>query len=185
MGDITEILAAARLGEKKTAESLLPLVYDELRRLAKVRMMDEQSGHTLDPTALVHEAWLRMVGESDRTWHNRSYFFTVASTAMRRILVDHARKRAAAKRGSDWQRVDLEKVDLADAMPDEKTLRVESALEQMERVHPEWSQVTVMKYFGGMTNREVAVALGVTERTIERKWACAKSWMYNHMAAPS
>lgn len=182
MNEITRILQSANK-DKGTAETLLPLVYDELRKLARARMDDERTGHTLDPTALVHEAWLRMVNESDRTWHNQAYFFTVASTAMRRILVDHARRRTAAKRGCDCRHIELDQLEIAEPILDEKTLRVESALEQMERVHPEWSQVTVMKYFGGMTNKEVAASLGLCERTIERRWMCAKAWLFNHMSA--
>lgn len=181
MNDITRIVESINPGDGQEAETLLPLVYDELRKLAQARMTDEPAGHTLDPTALVHEAWLRMVNEKDRTWHNQSYFFTVASTAMRRVLVDHARRKATVKHGGNQQRINFELLDVAEALTDEKTLLVDDALERLEKFHPKWAQIVVMKYFGGMVNREVAESLGVSERTVERWWVCAKSWLYNSM----
>lgn len=179
MNDITEILQSVKDGEGQTAETLLSLVYDELRKLAKARMQKEPTGHTLEPTALVHEAWLKMVGEKDRTWHNRAYFFTVASTAMRRILVDHARRKSAMKHGGDQQRVDIDMHELIADLPDEKTLMVEDALEQLEKVHPAWAKIVVMKYFGGMTYKEISSVMEVSERTVERWWDGAKTWLFN------
>ena len=162
-----------------SAQNLLPLVYEELRKLASARMADEPAGHTLNPTALVHEAWLRMVVEEDRSWHNRAYFFTVASTAMRRILLDHARRKAALKRGGDQQRVNIEDFDLTSEMPDEKMLIVNDALGRLEEIHPEWAQIVVMRYFGGMQNKEIAEAINVCERSVNRWWICARTWLFN------
>ncbi|MBN2164001.1 MAG: sigma-70 family RNA polymerase sigma factor [Pontiellaceae bacterium] len=179
MSDITRILESIDKDEGYSAQDLLPLVYEELRKLAAARMANEPEGHTLDPTALVHEAWLRMVNEVDRSWHNRAYFFTVASTAMRRILVDHARRKSAVKHGGNQMRVNIEMFDLAQEIPDEKTLIVDEALGRLEMVHPQWAQIMVMKYFGGMLNKEIAEAMNVSERSISRWWICAKTWLFN------
>lgn len=177
MSDVTLILQAMGGGENRAAEDLLPLVYDELRRLAAARMAHESAGHTLQPTALVHEAWMRLVGEADRTWNNRAYFFAAAAEAMRRILVEHARHKSSLKCGGGQQRLDIDDLDLAGIAPDEKILLVNDALEQLGREHPERSRVVVLKYFGGMTNQEAAVTLGVDERTVRRHWLCAKVWL--------
>ena len=178
MNDVTRILQSIDKEADWSAHDLLPLVYDELRKLAASRMANEPDGHTLNPTALVHEAWLRMVKETDRSWHNRAYFFTVASTAMRRILVDHARRKSALKHGGDQQRVDIDLAELAAEIPDDKTLIVDEALKRLEKVHPQWAQIMVMKYFGGMLNTEIAEALNVNEKSVRRWWACAKTWLY-------
>jgi RNA polymerase sigma factor (TIGR02999 family) len=164
-------------------EKLFPLVYNELRRLAGARMADEAGQHTLQPTALVHEAWLRMVREEERSWETRASFFSAASRAMRRILVEHARRKNRLKRGGSNQRVDLEIADLADAESDDKILLVEDALEQLEQVHPEWAQIVVMKYFGGMTQPEIAEALDMGERSVRRYWSCARAWLYDRIRA--
>lgn len=181
MNDFTQVLHSASQGDDRSAESLLPLVYEELRRLAYSRMAKESANHTLQPTALVHEAWLRMVNDDERTWHNRAYFFSAAATSMRRILVEHARAKARLKRGGDQQRKDVNLVDLAEPLPDEKILLVEDALKQLEMAHPKWAQVVVMKYFGGMLSKEVAETLGIGERSVERYWACARAWLYKRI----
>lgn len=178
MNDFTIVLHAAAQGDSSSAEALLPLVYDQLRRLACSHMAMESAGHTLQPTALVHEAWLRMVNEEERTWHNRAYFLAAAANSMRRILVEHARRKKRMKRGGDQHRADIEMGDLAEPLPDDKILLVEDALLQLERVHPDWAQVVVMKYFGGMLNKEVSEALDMGERTVERYWAAARAWLY-------
>ncbi len=179
MSDITVILKSIKLGDGQRSNELLSLVFDELHKMAKSHMADEPAGHTLVPTALVNEAWLRMVGDKDRTWHNRAYFFASAATAMRRILVEHARRKSRIRHGGDQQRVDLDVIDLAAAGPDDTTLLVNDALEQLDKTNPEWAQIAVMKYFGGMTNLEVAEALGMSERSVERRWLAAKAWLYN------
>ena len=179
MSDITRILESIDKDAGLPAQELLPLVYEELRKLAAARMANEPDGHTLDPTALVHEAWLRMVNEADRSWHNRAYFFTVASTAMRRILVDHARRKSTRKHGGDQLRINIDQLELAVEMPDERTLAVDEALGRLEKVHPQWAQIMVMKYFGGMLNKEIAETMNVSERSISRWWICAKTWLFN------
>ena len=179
--DITLILDAISRGESQASEKLLPLVYNELRNLATARMFMESAGHTLQPTALVHEAWLRLAGESNQDWKSRAYFFAAAAEAMRRILVEHARRKARLKHGGGQQRLNIEEVDLAETAPDEKILLVEEALEQLERSNPERARVVVMKFFGGMTNKEVADTLDIGERSVDRHWVCAKAWLFQKL----
>ena len=167
-----------RTGDSHSAAALLPLVYDELRRLAYARMATESSDHTLQPTALVHEAWLRMVGQQDRTWQNRAYFFSAAATSMRRILVEHARRKMRLKHGGGQLRVDIDSIELADSATDEKILLVEEALKELESANRMRAQIVTMKYYGGMTNKEVAEALDIGERSVDRHWACAKMWLF-------
>ena len=179
MSDVTLVLQAIGRGESQASEELLPLVYEELRRLAAARMARESAGHTLQPTALVHEAWLRLVSDNDRTWKNRAYFFASAAEAMRRILIEHARRKLRLKYGGGQERLDIAEMDLAAATPDAKLLLVNDALEQLEKDHPERAQIVVLKYFGGMTNKEVAETLGIGERSVDRHWVCAKTWLFN------
>lgn len=173
---ITRFLHAVERGESGASEDLLPLVYNDLRRHAAVRMSRESAQQTLQPTALVHEAWLRVIGHGER-WKNRAHFFGAAAEAMRRILIDNARRKARIRHGGGYQRVDMEKVDPPTASPEEKVLLINEALEQLERVDPEKARVVMLKYFGGHSNQEVADILDVTERTIERHWSYAKAWL--------
>lgn len=160
---------------------LLPLVYDELRRLASSRMARENGAHTLQPTALVHEAWLRLARPDAPRWNDRAHFFRAAALAMRRILVDHARAKASVRRGSGAERVSLDALDLAGAAPDESVLRVDDALERLERDDPALARLVTLKFFGGFTNAEIADATGVTERTVERQWAYARACLLTLM----
>ena len=178
MNDLTQMLQAIRRGDGRASDELLPLVYNELRQLASARMAQEAGGQTLQATALVHEAWLRMVGAGDRTWQNRAHFFGAAAEAMRRILVENARRKSRLKRGGGQIRLDVEDVDLAAATPDEKVLLMDEALEELKAQDPEKARLVVLKFFGGLTNQEVAENLGVTERTVERQWAYAKAWLF-------
>jgi RNA polymerase sigma factor (TIGR02999 family) len=178
MSDITVMLHAVARGERQASSELLPLVYAELRRLAEGRMAQEAAGQTLQPTALVHEAWLRLVGDGERTWENRAHFFGAAAEAMRRILIENARRKARLKRGGGLARVDIAELDLAETTPDEKVLLINEALEKLQLEDPEKARVVVLKFFGGLTNQEVAANLGVTERTVERQWAFAKAWLF-------
>jgi RNA polymerase sigma factor (TIGR02999 family) len=178
MSDITQVLQAIRQGDGRASEELLPLVYQELRQLAAARMARETTGQTLQATALVHEAWLRMVGDGDKTWQNRAHFFGAAAEAMRRILVENARRKSRLKRGGDRVRLDIDDLDLATTTPDEKVLLMDEALEQLQVEDPEKARIVVLKFFGGLTNQEVAKNLGVTERTVERQWAYAKAWLF-------
>jgi RNA polymerase sigma factor (TIGR02999 family) len=178
MSDITLLLDAISRGESRASEDLLPLIYDELRRLAAARMAGEAAGQTLQPTALVHEVWLRLVNESGRTWRNRAHFFRAAAQAMRRILVDRARQKLSLKRGGGGEKVTLEGMDLPAATIDDRILLVDENLERLEAEDPESARVVSLKFFGGLTNKEVAKILGVTERSVERQWAYAKTCLF-------
>ena len=181
MSDVTLMLEAINRGESQAAEKLLPLVYNELKNLAAARMAHESAGHTLQPTALVHEAWLRLVGDANRNWKGRAYFFAAAAEAMRRILVEHARRKARLKHGGGQERLNIEDLEVADTGPEERILLVDEALENLERINPERARVVVMKFFGGMTNREVAEALEIGERSVDRHWVCAKAWLFQKL----
>ncbi len=181
VSDITLVLDAINRGENQASERLLPLVYNELRNLATARMLQESAGHTLQPTALVHEAWLRLVGDANQNWKSRAYFFAAAAEAMRRILVEHARRKARLKYGGGQQRLNIEDVDLAETPTDDKILLVDDALEQLERANPERARVVVLKFFGGMTNKEVADTLNIGERSVDRHWVCAKAWLFQRL----
>ena len=178
MNELTQVLQAIRRGDGQASGELLPLVYNELRQLAMARMAQESAGQTLQATALVHEAWLRMVGAGDRTWQNRAHFFGAAAEAMRRILVENARRKSRLKRGGGQARVDIDEINVAAATPDEKVLLMDEALEQLQAQDPQKARIVVMKFFGGMTNQEVAENLDITERTVERQWAYAKAWLF-------
>jgi RNA polymerase sigma factor (TIGR02999 family) len=174
MNDITLLLQATSRREDNAREELFRLVYEELRRMAAARMACEKAGQTLQPTALVHEAWLQLVGDGDRTWENRAHFFGAAADAMRRILIDVARRKATRKRGGGLERLDIAEVDPAQASPEDHVLLINEALETLEQEDPERARIVVLKFFGGLTNREVAEALGLGERSVERQWAAAK-----------
>ena len=179
MAELTQILQAVERGEENSSERLLPLVYDELRRLATIKMSRESAHQTLQPTALVHEAWLRLAAAEEAQWQNRGHYFAAAAEAMRRILIERARRRSRLKHGGGQVRLDIQELELADTTPDEKVLLINEALERFQTEDPEKARVVVLKFFGGLTNREVAESLNVTERTIERQWAYAKAWLFN------
>lgn len=182
MNDVTLMLQAVEKGDKQASEELLPLVYDELRRLAAARMAREAAGQTLQPTALVHEAWVRLVDDGSQTWENRAHFFGAASEAMRRILIERARRKARLKRGGGQERVDMEDLDVAQALPDEKLLLVDEALERLKAEDPETAQVVTLKFFGGLTNEEIVQVTGTSDRTVRRQWTYAKAWLFNDIS---
>ncbi|HKI68942.1 MAG TPA: sigma-70 family RNA polymerase sigma factor [Verrucomicrobiae bacterium] len=184
MNDITLMLRAVERGEPGASDHLLPLVYEELRRLAAVRMAKEAAGQTLQPTALVHEAWLRLMEAGEQTWQNRGHFFAAAAEAMRRILIESARRKSRQKRGSRIAPLNIDDLEVADTSPDEKVLLINDALEKLETEDPEKARIVVMKFFGGLTNQEVAESMGVNERTIERHWAYAKAWLFRSIREP-
>jgi RNA polymerase sigma factor (TIGR02999 family) len=183
MSEITQVLQAIGRGESGASEKLLPLVYNDLRRHAAARMAQEAPGQTLQPTALVHEAWLRIVGDGDRTWENRAHFFGAAAEAMRRILIENARRKSRLKRGANQVRLDIDQLELAATTPDEKVLLIDEALERLQAQDPEKARIVVLKFFGGRTNQEVAAIMNVTERTVERHWAYAKAWLFQVIRA--
>lgn len=159
---------------------LLPLVYDELRNLAKKRISRLEPGQTLQATALVHEAWIKLSGDEERAWHDRSHFFRAAAQAMRHILVDRARAKARKKRGENPElvHIDLDGLEVADTTLDERVLLVDEMMNRLEQDDPESVRVISLKFFGGLTNREIAAMDGVTERTVERHWAYAKTRLF-------
>jgi RNA polymerase sigma factor (TIGR02999 family) len=180
--EVTQVLQAIGRSEEGASEKLLPLVYSELRRLAGARMAHEMSGHTLQPTALVHEAWLRLVKDGDRTWQNRGHFFSAAAEAMRRILIERARHKSRIKHGGGQARLNIEDLELAETTPDNKILLVDEALAQLKAEDPELERIVVMKFFGGLSNEEVAESLGLAKRTLDRQWAYAKAWLFRRIS---
>ena len=179
MNDITLILQAVSSGGKQASEELLPLVYEELRRLAAVRLARESAGQTLQPTALVHEAWVRLVEDGSRTWENKAHFFCAAAEAMRRILIERARRKSRIKHGGGQTPLDIADVDVAAALPDDKILLIDEALERLKAEDPETAQVVVLKFFGGLTNEEIVHLTGTSDSTVRRQWNYAKLWLYN------
>ena len=183
MNDITRVLQSVNRGEGGASEELMPLVYDELRRLAAARMARESPGQTIQATVLVHEAWLQLAGHGDRHWQNRAHFFGAASDAMRRILIDNARRKARLKHGGGQVRVDIADVQVAEKSPDDDILLIDEALQHLETEDPELARIVVMKFFGGLTSEEVADNLGVSERTVDRLWAAAKVRLFRWIRA--
>ncbi|MDR3377462.1 MAG: ECF-type sigma factor [Verrucomicrobiae bacterium] len=178
--EITRLLNR-QVGQAFPAEQLLPLVYAELRALAAARMARESPGQTLQATALVHEAWMRLANSSSKQWENRGHFFSAAAEAMRRILIENARRKSRLKHGGGQIRVDFEGLDLAAASPDDQVLLLDDALVQLQSLDPQKARIVVMKFFGGMSGAEIAGVLGITERTVERQWAYAKAWLFNEI----
>jgi len=182
---VTQLLEAWRNGDARAADQLVPLVYAHLRRIAAVKMQREQGGHTLQPTALVHEAWLRLTQQHDSGWQNRAQFFAIAAQAMRRILVDHARKRQAAKRGDGEAPVDLDDVSrvLAVRLPDERLVALDDALQELARLDERQAQIVELRFFAGLSVEETAGVFGVSPTTIKREWATARAWLFRAISA--
>jgi RNA polymerase sigma factor (TIGR02999 family) len=177
MTNITQILQAIEQGDAHATDELLPLVYHELRRLAARKMASEAPGHTLQPTALVHEAWLHLGGDQQPTWQNRAHFFGAAAEAMRRILVDRARAKQTLKRGGNLERVDLDAVELASPMPDDELLALDEALDRLATVDTRAAEMVKLCFFVGLTQPEAARELGVSLSTAERVWGFARAWL--------
>ena len=165
-------------GDPKAADQLLPLVYEELRKLAR-----EAPGQTLQPTALVHEAWLRVSGLHPQQFQNRAHFFAAAAEAMRRILIDNARRKAALRHGGGWQRTDLDYVTVAMEDADETVLALHEAIDRLAACDPVKAEILKLRYFAGLSQPEIATALGLAERTVQRHWAYARSWLYAELKA--
>jgi RNA polymerase sigma factor (TIGR02999 family) len=180
--EVTQVLHAIGRSEEGAAEKLLPLVYAELRRLAGARMANELAGQTLQPTALVHEAWLRLVKDGDRTWQNRAHFFGAAAEAMRRILIERARHRSRLKHGGGQARLNIEDLELAETTPDDKVLLVDEALARLKVEDPELERIVVLKFFGGLSNEEIAETVELSKRTLDRQWAYARAWLFRYIS---
>ena len=182
MSDVTQLLSAIEAGDPEAADQLLPLVYDELRKLAAAKMAQEKPGQTLQPTALVHEAWLRLTGAEDqKIWNGRGHFFGAAAEAMRRILVDRARQKGRVRHGGELERVDLEHVNLAAEDPDGTVLAMHDALNALARESPQKAEIVKLRYFTGLENQEIADALGISISSVERSWAYARSWLHREL----
>ncbi len=178
MTDVTRVLSAIELGDAQAAEQLLPLVYDELRRLASAKMAQERPGQTLQATALVHEAYLRLIdADKAQQWDSRGHFFAAAAEAMRRILVENARKKRRIKRGGDRARHSLLDVDLTLDPPDDELLALEEALTMLCQEKPEIGRVVKLRFFAGLTIDDAAAALGVSSRTVRRHWTYGRAWL--------
>jgi RNA polymerase sigma factor (TIGR02999 family) len=174
MSDVTRILDRVHRGDPKAAEELLPLVYDELRKLAAHKMANEAPGQTLQPTALVHEAWLRLGGDTQPGWQNRTHFLAAAAEAMRRILVENARRKLRLKRGGKQERVELEDSVIAAPAEDEKVLQVNEALDRLAQEDPQKAEIVKLRFFVGLNHDEIAALLSVNEKTVRRHWEVAK-----------
>jgi RNA polymerase sigma factor (TIGR02999 family) len=178
MSDVTRILSAIERGDGHAAGQLLPLVYDELRKLAAQKMAQEKPGQTLQATALVHEAYVRLTDASQaRSWNSRGHFFAAAAEAMRRILVESARRRHSLKRGADRHRIELGAIDPQITGPDEDILALSEALEKLEAKDPRKAQLVKLRFFAGLTNAQAAEALGISTSTADNDWAYARSWL--------
>jgi len=181
MSDVTRILNAAEGADRKVASELLPMVYEELRRLAAHKLANEAPGQTLQPTALVHEAWLRLAGDDRSQWQNRTHFLAASAEAMRHILIDNARRKKRVRHGGAMTRVNLENVDLASVSDDETLLRVDEALTKFAAEDPVKAQLVKLRYFVGLNIPEAAAAMGISESTAKRAWAYARAWLYDEL----
>ena len=182
MNDVTHLLEAVCHGDPRAGEQLLPLVYEELRHLAAARMAQEKPGHTLQPTALVHEAWLRLVENQKQDWQGRTHFIAAAAEAMRRILIDRARRKRAVRHGGDCQRVEFEEVDFACAIPDDQLLALDEALSGLEAKHPRQAQVIKLRFIVGLTLEEAAEVLGISAAAAWDLTAHARAWLHRELA---
>jgi RNA polymerase sigma factor (TIGR02999 family) len=177
MGDLTQILERAQSGDPRASEELLPLVYEELRKLAGQKLAHERPGQTLQPTALVHDAWLRL-GGTNHDWNSRGHFFAAAAEAMRRILIDRARKRNRERHGAGLERINLDSVDLAATTDDDTLLRLDDALLKFAVEEPDKAALVKLRFFSGLNIPDAALALGISEATAKRHWAYARAWLY-------
>jgi RNA polymerase sigma factor (TIGR02999 family) len=181
MSDVTRILTAIEKGDAKAADELLPLVYEELRRLAAAKMSQEPPGQTLQATALVHEAYIRMVGSQEKNWSGRTHFFAAAAEAMRRILIDNARRKQRLKRGGAQQRVDLDDAELAFEGPSDDLIALDEALARLAEMDETKADLVKLRYFAGLTLEQAAGVLNLPERTAKRYWAHARAWLYKQV----
>ncbi|HEY2250242.1 MAG TPA: sigma-70 family RNA polymerase sigma factor [Planctomycetaceae bacterium] len=183
MSEVTRILEAIGSGDTGALERLLPLVYDELRRLAAAKLAHEARGHTLQATALVHEAYLRLIAGAEPRFQTRGHFFTAAAEAMRRILIDRARSRGRQKRGGGARRLELNDLDLASPPPDDDLLALDEALSKLEAEDPVKANLVKLRFFAGLTVEQAATALGISRATADRYWSFARAWLFHEIGA--
>ena len=181
MDQITRILNSFKSGDRNVEEELVPVLYNELRQLARQKMARESEGHTLQPTALVHEVWLRLVVPNRNEWQNRAHFFAAASEAMRRILVDHARRKQRLKRGGGLEAEEIAETTIVLAVPPEELLAVDEAVGELAKLDPQAAELVKLRYYVGMTMAEAAAALGLAPRTAERLWTFGRTWLRNRL----
>ena len=182
MSAVTHILERVQQGDSKAVEELLPLIYDELRWLAARKMANEAAGHTLQPTALVHEAWLRLAGDSPQQFQNRAHFFGAAAEAMRRILIESARRRLAAKRGAGADHVDADELEIPAPAPDDQLVAMNEALEKFATMDARKSELVKLRYFVGLSFEEAAEVLGIAVPTAKQWWSYARAWLRVELA---
>jgi RNA polymerase sigma factor (TIGR02999 family) len=178
MNEVTRILTAIEQGDLKATDELLPIVYEELRLLAAQRLARESPGQTLQATALVHEAYLRLLGDEEQTWQNRGHFFAAAAEAMRRILIENARRKGRLKHGGGQEKVDLETAEPAGSEPQDDLLALDEALEKLARLDPVKADLVKLRFFAGLTGEQAAQVLGISHNTADRYWAYARSWLH-------
>ena len=185
MSEVTRILSAIEQGEAGSTDELLPLVYQELRRLAAHKMANEPAGHTLQPTALVHEAWLKLVDSPNQSWQNRAHFFGAAAEAMRRILIARARRKQTQRRGARAEHLDVDELEIASPAPDDQLLALNDALDRFAGLEPQQAELVKLRYFVGLKTEEAAEVLGVSKATATRWWAYARAWLFHETRADS
>jgi RNA polymerase sigma factor (TIGR02999 family) len=181
MNDVTQILSAIELGDKKASEQLLPLVYAQLRELAVQRLARESPGQTLQATALVHEAYLRVVGSSARCWNSQGHFFSAAAEAMRRILIENARRKRTEKHGGQLKRIDLDEVELPETARSVDVIAVDEALTRLAAEDPAKAELVKLRYFGGLSVEDAGRVLGISRATADRHWAYARAWLFSEL----
>lgn len=182
VGDVTRILDAIQAGEPQAAEELLPLVYEELRRLAAAKMAQQPPGQTLQATALVHEAWLKLAGGKASSWQNRQHFFRAAAEAMRQILIDRARRKLRARHGGGVEQVELQEFEIAAPAKEEVLLDLDAALGELKAIAPERAEIVNLRFFAGLNEPEIADLLGISERSVQRQWSYARAWLFARIA---
>jgi len=185
MSEITRILTAIEQGDARSTDELLPLVYQELRRLAAHKMANEPAGHTLQPTALVHEAWLKLVDSPNQSWQNRAHFFGAAAEAMRRILIARARRKQTQRRGARAEHLDVDELEIASPAPCDQLLARNDALDRVAGLEPQQAELVKRRYFVGLKTEEAAEVLGVSKATAKRWWAYARAWLFHETRADS
>ncbi len=185
MSNVTQILTAMERGDAKATDELLPLVYNELRRMAAHKMSAERPGHTLQPTALVHEAWLALVDSPNQSWQNRSHFFGAAAEAMRRILIARARGKSRQRRGGGAAHLDVEELEIASPAPDDQLLALNDALDRFAKLEPQQAELVKLRYFVGLKIEEAAEILGISKATAKRWWTYARAWLFHEISRTS